>query len=68
MKTQIQTPVPSHSGRYQASTRVLDRPPVDPWGSACVYHVPGRHNVDYDLLSIGPDGKEGTADDIGNWQ
>jgi general secretion pathway protein G len=41
---------------------------VDPWGSACVYHVPGRHNVDYDLLSIGPDGKEGTADDIGNWQ
>jgi general secretion pathway protein G len=46
----------------------LDKPPVDPWGNAYVYHVPGRHSVDYDLLSIGPDGKEGTADDIGNWQ
>jgi general secretion pathway protein G len=143
MKTQIQTPVPSHSGRPQAFTLVemllvvtiigilaalvipriahksedarvvkvqadinggiksalgqyeidcgaypkslqdllvqpggvakwhgpyLDKLPVDPWGYAYVYYFPGRHNTDYDLLSIGPDGKEGTADDIGNWQ
>ena len=29
---------------------------------------PGKHNANsYDLLSVGPDGKEGTDDDIGNW-
>lgn len=46
----------------------LDKLPEDPWSYAYVYHFPGRHNTDYDLLSVGPDGKEGTADDIGNWQ
>jgi general secretion pathway protein G len=46
----------------------LDKLPVDPWGNTYVYHIPGRHSPDYDLLSVGPDGKEGTADDIGNWQ
>lgn len=43
--------------------------PVDPWGYPYVYYFPGKHNPSsYDLLSIGPDGKEGTDDDIGNWQ
>jgi general secretion pathway protein G len=49
----------------------LDPPksPIDPWGDPYIYHYPGKHNPDsYDLLSAGPDGKEGTADDIGNWQ
>ena len=33
-----------------------------------IHHYPGKHNPnDYDLLSAGPDGKEGTDDDIGNW-
>jgi general secretion pathway protein G len=42
--------------------------PVDPWGNAYVYYYPGKHNQSgYDLLSVGPDGKEGTDDDIGNW-
>ena len=42
--------------------------PVDPWGNPYIYRYPGRHNPQsYDLLSAGPDGKEGTADDIGNW-
>jgi len=44
------------------------KPLVDPWGNAYVYYYPGKHNpASYDLLSVGPDGKEGTADDIGNW-
>jgi general secretion pathway protein G len=43
--------------------------PVDPWGNPYVYYYPGKHNpTSYDLLSVGPDGKEGTDDDIGNWQ
>src|SRR3984885_7395688 len=42
--------------------------PVDPWGNPYVYYYPGKHNqTSYDLLSVGPDGKEGTDDDIGNW-
>ena len=46
----------------------LDNAPVDPWGNPYVYYYPGKHNTSgYDLLSVGPDGKEGTDDDIGNW-
>ena len=42
--------------------------PVDPWGNAYIYYYPGKHNPSgYDLLSAGPDGKEGTDDDLGNW-
>lgn len=41
--------------------------PVDPWGNAYVYICPGSVNVDgFDLFSFGPDGQQGTQDDIGN--
>lgn len=47
----------------------LDRMPLDPWGHDYIYYCPGKHNPgDYDLLSAGPDGKEGTEDDIASWQ
>jgi general secretion pathway protein G len=43
--------------------------PLDPWDHPYVYVYPGRHNTTgYDLYSMGPDGQDGTADDIGNWQ
>lgn len=47
----------------------LDREvPLDPWQNEYVYRCPGTRNPDgYDLLSMGPDGQEGTEDDIGNW-
>lgn len=46
----------------------LDQHPADPWGDKYIYEFPGKHNPNsYDLLSAGPDGKEGTDDDIGNW-
>ncbi|MGD0253343.1 MAG: type II secretion system major pseudopilin GspG [Verrucomicrobiota bacterium] len=46
----------------------LDNVPQDPWGNPYVYTYPGRHNANsYDLMSVGPDGKAGTDDDIGNW-
>jgi general secretion pathway protein G len=42
--------------------------PEDPWGHPYVYVYPGRRNTTgYDLYSMGPDGQDGTADDIGNW-
>lgn len=42
--------------------------PNDPWGNPYVYRYPGRHNQNgYDLYSFGPDGREGTEDDIDNW-
>lgn len=40
----------------------------DPWGNAYVYRSPGQQNADgYDLFSPGPDGQEGSSDDITNW-
>ncbi len=42
----------------------------DPWGNPYVYKSPGEHG-DYDLSSLGKDGKEGGEDenaDIHNWE
>jgi type II secretion system protein G len=41
----------------------------DVWGQKLRYRCPGDVNKDgYDLWSIGPDGQDGTDDDIGNWK
>lgn len=41
----------------------------DAWGNDYQYRNPGRHNpTGYDIYSMGPDGRDGTDDDIGNWQ
>jgi general secretion pathway protein G len=46
----------------------LDKLPVDPWNNPYIYYFPGKHTPNgYDLLSVGPDGKEGTDDDIVSW-
>ncbi len=43
--------------------------PQDPWGNDYMYINPGTHNSSrYDLYSLGPDGEDGTDDDIGNWK
>ena len=40
----------------------------DPWGNPYQYCCPGVHNKNgYDIWSMGPDGVDGTDDDIGNW-
>ena len=42
--------------------------PNDPWGNPYVYTCPGQHNTNgFDIHSVGPDGTEGTEDDIDNW-
>jgi len=44
-----------------------DRVPLDPWGKAYVYEIPGKHNpASFDLYSKGKDGQGGT-NTIGNW-
>jgi general secretion pathway protein G len=46
----------------------LKRPvTVDPWGNPYVYRFPGAHNANgFDLLSLGPTGREGDGN-ITNW-
>ena len=40
----------------------------DPWGRPYVYRCPDRNDSEgFELISIGPDGQEGTADDLTNW-
>lgn len=39
--------------------------PLDPWNNEYVFRCPGDKNPDgYDLYSKGPDGQDGTEDDI----
>jgi len=46
----------------------LDNIPLDPWKHNYIYASPGKHNPNgYDISSDGPDGQEGTDDDIVNW-
>jgi len=40
----------------------------DPWGQPYQYEHPGKHGNDIpDIWSLGPDGADGSDDDIGNW-
>ena len=34
--------------------------PMDPWGRPYIYRCPGNNGNDFDLLSGGPDGQEGS--------
>ena len=47
----------------------LDEPLYDPWNNEYGYRFPGKFNKPGkpDIFSKGPDGEEGTEDDIGNW-
>jgi general secretion pathway protein G len=46
----------------------LEQQPLDPWKQPYAYRHPSTHPpLDYDLQSLGPDGKE-SEDDIANWK
>ena len=55
--------LPAWDGPYLDQTTM----PVDPWQKEYLYRCPGTHNNDFDLYSCGPDGLDGTEDDITNW-
>lgn len=43
--------------------------PKDPWGNEYRMVSPGKKNPNsIDIWSVGKDGKDGTDDDIGNWE
>ncbi|HFS5793973.1 TPA: type II secretion system major pseudopilin GspG [Citrobacter werkmanii] len=44
----------------------IRRLPNDPWGNDYILISPGEHGA-VDIISAGPDGEAGTADDINNW-
>jgi general secretion pathway protein G len=47
----------------------LEKLKPDPWSNEYQYASPGKKNTDkYDFWSNGPDGQNGTTDDIGNWE
>jgi general secretion pathway protein G len=57
---------PNWKGPYLDEQRGI---PMDQWGKPYSYQCPGKINPNsYDISSAGPDGREGTEDDIGNWQ
>ena len=39
---------------------------IDPWENPYIIRVPGEINYDFDVVSAGADGQEGTEDDIVN--
>lgn len=46
-------------------TRLSEKVPLDPWGAEYVYRFPGKKNAsEFEIISKGKDGQEGTADDI----
>ena len=36
--------------------------PKDPWGNSYIYRSPGENERDYEIISLGADGKEGGQD------
>jgi general secretion pathway protein G len=47
----------------------MDKIAKDPWGNDFRIAAPGKHNPEgFDVWSVGPDGQDGSADDIGNWE
>jgi general secretion pathway protein G len=46
-----------------------DKAPQDPWGREYSFVIPGSKNPNkFDVRSKGPDGIDGNADDVGNWE
>lgn len=56
-------PIPENYRPY------MEELPKDPWGQPYKYRFPAQKSKkSYDLWTVGPDGAEGTDDDIGNWK
>jgi general secretion pathway protein G len=47
----------------------LDEQMKDPWGQPYKYRYPAQKSKkEFDIWSVGKDGKDGNEDDIGNWK
>ena len=59
-------PIKNWRGPYLKKNKI----PLDEWGNAFVYEIPGQHKMEFDIYSLGADGQPGgTGDDsdIGSW-
>ena len=66
----VGTPPSSRTCRNFSKSGYLQKKeiPLDPWKNPYNFTSPGLHNTEeYDLWSSGPDGQEGTSDDITSW-
>ncbi len=68
IKKPEQSPIPNNwrNGGYLDTNSV-----ADPWGNAYIYRSPGSDGRDYDIISLGADGKEGgegVDSDIESWK
>ena len=53
----------------EAVREIREKAAVDPWKQDYRYKYPGARNPNgYDIWSIGADGKDGTDDDVTNWE
>ena len=62
-------PIPKHwrEGGYLETNEV----PKDPWGNPYIYRSPGEEGREYEIISLGADGKEGGTGvnaDIKSWE
>ena len=56
---------PNSEPRPRMWSRLFDKVPLDPWGTDYLYRFPGKKTAtDFELISRGKDGQEGTDDDI----
>jgi len=61
---------PGGSGSWRGPYINTTYIPLDPWGHPYQYSFPsihGQKSGNYDCWSMGPDGNNGAADNIGNW-
>ncbi len=59
---------PSKADRWHGPYAKGTAAPLDPWQHPYKYLYPGTHNKgSYDVWSTGPDGVDGSSDNIGNW-
>ena len=66
----VAQPTGTDAPRNYRSGGYIDRLQKDPWGNDYQYLRPGRDGRDYDLYSLGADGRpggEGSNADVGNW-
>lgn len=64
----LQRPADAPSEKWNGPYLHIDTIPLDPWKQPYRYLCPGVHNTrTYDIVSAGPDGEFGTADDIANY-
>ena len=65
----LHTPPAHATDRWRGPYVTGESELLDSWHRPYQYRRPGVRNPGrYDLWSMGPDGQNGTADDIGNWK